>query len=193
MGLPWQKPILLHLPGLPFKSTYPGIIWWDATFIKREMGVITMKRLLLIILVLALVCPVLADDDLNASRHYPSEEQLRGIIREAPVEPILPEPTQAVLADVSYTDFSQSLIDQVITAVKKIVFPEDMKKEPINVLVNSTPEEVLTQPQTVVAIGGINQALISQSSELNGKEVHAFCLRLGYGTSEWQQCEASLL
>jgi hypothetical protein len=151
-----------------------------------------MKRLLPILLVLFLIYPVLAVD--NSTAHTPDEATLRGIVREFPADPPIPIETPEPLLDVYYDAYSPDLIQAATKIIKDILEPlfptQDTTALPA--LVNATPESVMAQPQNIVSINGNAIALISQSSELNGRPVHAFCDRLGYGTSEWIECERSI-
>ena len=105
--------------------------------------------------------------------------------------PVLVEegiPVEAEQLDVTYTDLGD-LVNTIIENIKKIIIPDEKDTAKLDTLIEATPQEILNTPQTVVAIDGVDVAIIPQDSKFVGMPITAACSPFGYGTNEWYNCE----
>jgi hypothetical protein len=148
------------------------------------------KWLLLIIIGIALIGIVSAEtiDGPPPDAVRPVRIDIAPVVTAVPV--LIEEgiPAEIEQKEVTYTNYGD-IVNTIIEKIKEIITPDKENTEKLDALVEATPPEVLNTPQTVVAIDGENVALIPQDSKFVGMKISTPCLRFGYGTNEWYNCE----
>ena len=89
--------------------------------------------------------------------------------------PVFDEKPLPVIVDVVYTE----KITKTTTIIDTFLELIGWKSETVEVVKN----------EITVEIGGATVATIPNNSKFNGMEIHEYCIRYQYGTTNWFNCE----